>query len=248
MAEYGVSRATVRQALAGLVAEGLLEIRRGLGTYVTAPRFEHTIGGFYSFSREIERHGLQPGTKVLDLRTQPAGDDVAEPLGIEPGTAVVALRRLRLAGPGPAGRRDQPSAGGPVPGPRERRLLRGPAVRHADQRVRLPPDAGPRDVRADPADRRRGGPPRPAPRRAGAARRARRVRPGRRTDRVLPEHGPRRPLSLLGRASRPMTAFDDLLTWRESSTSGEAIAAALDAADRAPDASARAPSRPPSGS
>ena len=34
-----------------------------------------------------------------------------------------------------------------------------------------------------------------------------------------------------------MTGFDDLLTWRESSTSGEAIAAALDAADRAPDAS-----------
>ena len=31
-----------------------------------------------------------------------------------------------------------------------------------------------------------------------------------------------------------MTAFDELLTWRESSTSGEAIAAALDAADRAP--------------
>jgi len=53
MAEYGVSRATVRQALAGLVTEGLLEIRRGLGTYVTVPRFEHTIGGFYSFSREI---------------------------------------------------------------------------------------------------------------------------------------------------------------------------------------------------
>jgi glutamine---fructose-6-phosphate transaminase (isomerizing) len=31
-----------------------------------------------------------------------------------------------------------------------------------------------------------------------------------------------------------MTAFEELLTWRESSTSGEAIAAALDAADRAP--------------
>jgi len=31
-----------------------------------------------------------------------------------------------------------------------------------------------------------------------------------------------------------MTAFEDLLTWRESSTSGEAIAAALDAAGRAP--------------
>jgi glucosamine--fructose-6-phosphate aminotransferase (isomerizing) len=33
-----------------------------------------------------------------------------------------------------------------------------------------------------------------------------------------------------------MTDLDDLLTWRESSTSGEAIAAALDAADRAPGA------------
>jgi GntR family transcriptional regulator len=101
MADYGVSRATVRQALAGLVAEGLLEIRRGLGTYVTARRFEHTIGGFYSFSREIERHGLQPGTKVLDLRMQLAADDVAGALGVPAGTEVVALRRLRLAGPDP---------------------------------------------------------------------------------------------------------------------------------------------------
>jgi GntR family transcriptional regulator len=101
MTEFGVSRATVRQALAGLVGEGLLEIRRGLGTYVTAPRFEHTIGGFYSFSREIERHGLEPGTKVLDLRTIAAGEDVAEALGLAGGTPVVALRRLRLAGPDP---------------------------------------------------------------------------------------------------------------------------------------------------
>jgi GntR family transcriptional regulator len=101
MAAYGVSRATVRQALAGLVSEGLLEIRRGLGTYVTSPRFEHTIGGFYSFSREIERHGLVPGTRVLGLRTEAASDAVAEALGIAAGMKVVALRRLRLAGPDP---------------------------------------------------------------------------------------------------------------------------------------------------
>jgi GntR family transcriptional regulator, N-acetylglucosamine utilization regulator len=101
MAEYAVSRATVRQALAGLVGDGLLEIRRGLGTYVTAPRFEHTIGGFYSFSREIERHGLRPGTTVLDIHIEPATEPVAEALTVETGTPVVALRRLRLAGPDP---------------------------------------------------------------------------------------------------------------------------------------------------
>lgn len=101
MVEFGVSRATVRQALAGLVGEGLLEIRRGLGTYVSTRRFEHTIGGFYSFSREIEEHGLVPGTTVLDLRTVPAADDVAGALAVPAGTPVVALRRLRLAGPEP---------------------------------------------------------------------------------------------------------------------------------------------------
>ena len=101
MERYGVSRATVRQALGGLIALGTLEVRRGLGTYVAAPRFEHTIGGFYSFSREIERHGLQPGTTVLELRTESAPDDVAEALDVAPGTAMVSLRRLRLAGPDP---------------------------------------------------------------------------------------------------------------------------------------------------
>jgi GntR family transcriptional regulator len=101
MGQYKVSRATVRQALGGLLAEGVLEIRRGLGTYVATPRFEHTIGGFYSFSREIERHGLVPGTRVLELRTEPAEAAVAEALRLPAGTAVVALRRLRLAGSDP---------------------------------------------------------------------------------------------------------------------------------------------------
>lgn len=101
MERFGVSRATVRQALASLVADGLLEIRRGLGTYVRAARFEHTIGGFYSFSREIERHGAQPGTRVLGLSTEPADEQVSAALDRVAGSPVVALRRLRLAGADP---------------------------------------------------------------------------------------------------------------------------------------------------
>jgi GntR family transcriptional regulator len=97
MARYEVSRATVRQALAGLVNDGLVEIRRGLGTYVRRGVMEHRLGGFYSYSREIERHGLRPGTRVRGLRVEPAGKHVAAALELEPGEPVVALARIRLA-------------------------------------------------------------------------------------------------------------------------------------------------------
>ncbi|MEO5918384.1 MAG: GntR family transcriptional regulator [Candidatus Limnocylindrales bacterium] len=101
MSRFGVSRATVRQALGDLVADGLVEIRRGLGTFVAPARFEHTIGGFYSFSKEIERHGLRPGTRVLGIGTEPADDGVAAALGLQAGVRVVALQRLRMAGDDP---------------------------------------------------------------------------------------------------------------------------------------------------
>src|SRR3972149_2922520 len=84
MARYGVSRATVRQALGQLVAEGYLEIRRGLGTYVATPKLEQGLGGFYSFSREIERLGMRPGTRVLGVRLEPATRTVAAALGAPP--------------------------------------------------------------------------------------------------------------------------------------------------------------------
>lgn len=94
---YAVSRATVRQALGGLVSDGSLEIRRGLGTFVRARPVEHSLGGFYTFSREIERHGMAPGTRVRQVGLQAADAIVAEALDVAAGTPVVALARLRLA-------------------------------------------------------------------------------------------------------------------------------------------------------
>ena len=97
MTRHGVSRATVRQALGQLIAQGYLEVRRGLGTYVAGPKIEQGLLGFYSFSREVERMGMRPGTRLLGLVLEPAPDAVAAALELAPGTPVTALRRLRLA-------------------------------------------------------------------------------------------------------------------------------------------------------
>ena len=97
MSRYGVSRATVRQALAGLLASGILEIQRGRGTFVRPSALEHRLGGFYSYSREIERHGMKPGTRVRALDVRPADEAVAAALGIPLASDVVALSRVRLA-------------------------------------------------------------------------------------------------------------------------------------------------------
>ena len=60
----GVSRVTVRQAIADLVQGGVLERVHGKGTYVTGPQIDSRLH-LTSFSREMRDRGLLPATVVL---------------------------------------------------------------------------------------------------------------------------------------------------------------------------------------
>jgi len=40
---FGVSRITVRRAIQNLVSRGLVEIRRGRGTFVASPKITHDL-------------------------------------------------------------------------------------------------------------------------------------------------------------------------------------------------------------
>src|SRR5918997_6590133 len=92
----GVSRVTVRQAIADLVEVGVLERVHGKGTYVTGPQVDSWLH-LTSFSREMRDRGLVPATVVLAASEQPADDDVAYALRIRPGRSVIRVERLRTA-------------------------------------------------------------------------------------------------------------------------------------------------------
>jgi GntR family transcriptional regulator len=95
---FGVSRMTVRQALASLEARGLLERGVGRGTFVRRAKIEHDLTRVAGFSEVVERQGLEPGARLLSVDERLAPAAVARALGLEEGALVVRVERVRLGG------------------------------------------------------------------------------------------------------------------------------------------------------
>ena len=92
----GLSRITVRGAIAELAHEGVLRRDHGRGTFVVATNVAQEIRGVYSFSERVRAQGRMPGTNQLSRAVRPATEEEATMLGLEPGEPVVHLLRQRL--------------------------------------------------------------------------------------------------------------------------------------------------------
>jgi GntR family transcriptional regulator len=94
---YAVSRTTIRTAIQNLVTRGMVEIRRGKGTFVTRPAITQELTELTGFVEDMERLGRHPTATVLDRRMVAASETVARQLGLQRSATVARIQRIRLA-------------------------------------------------------------------------------------------------------------------------------------------------------
>lgn len=92
---FGVSRITVRQALASMLADGILYRKRARGRIFLAPPKVHQhltrLSGF--FTDDLLAAGLEPSTRVLSVERLPA-DTFAERLQLDKAATIFKIERL----------------------------------------------------------------------------------------------------------------------------------------------------------
>jgi len=103
MQALGVSRITVRKAMDNLLRDGLIEIRKGHGTFVATKQFYEPVAGIRSYTEEALKQGFTPSTKILKLQKIKPPEDVAKNLNISEKDNVYEIIRLRLLDQKPTG-------------------------------------------------------------------------------------------------------------------------------------------------
>jgi GntR family transcriptional regulator len=95
---FGVSRATVREAVLGLMEAGYLARRHGSGTYVTkAPRSRHALDSTVSYTEMIREAGHEPSVTVINRAVRDPDGYERDMLELSAGDQVMALERVRFA-------------------------------------------------------------------------------------------------------------------------------------------------------
>lgn len=98
-AEHGVALGTVRQALALLAEQGLVQRRHGRGTFVRGALSGAPMLRFFRFGQA--GRGV-PASRILARAAKPAPAEVAAALGLAPRAPALHLKRLRSVDTRPA--------------------------------------------------------------------------------------------------------------------------------------------------
>jgi GntR family transcriptional regulator len=92
---HNVSLMTARHALIELHREGLVERRRGSGTFVAPPKIQ--FNKLMSFTEQMAGRNLTPQTQILSSRVIHDEHDIAARLALPLGSPLLVIERLRAA-------------------------------------------------------------------------------------------------------------------------------------------------------
>ena len=94
---FDVGRTTAREALKLLEQDGLIEVRRGSGRYVShRATLERPITRLESVTEMMRAQGYSVTSRVISVELRPAAADEAGALTLPPAAEVVCLERVRL--------------------------------------------------------------------------------------------------------------------------------------------------------
>jgi GntR family transcriptional regulator len=100
---YGVSKATVRQALRDLAQAELVRREQGRGTFVAETKIQFGPRRLASFTEEMRDFGMRSSSKVLNQGVVQADGSLAGKLNVAEGSDLYRIERLRVAGDEPMG-------------------------------------------------------------------------------------------------------------------------------------------------
>jgi GntR family transcriptional regulator len=96
---YGVSLMTARHALVSLEREGMVERRRGSGTFVAPPKIH--FNKLMSFSEQLAGRSLPASSKVVYLKIVDDEHEIAARLALPSNSRLLKLERIRIGGDEP---------------------------------------------------------------------------------------------------------------------------------------------------
>ncbi|AEH50439.1 GntR family transcriptional regulator [Pseudothermotoga thermarum] len=95
VAIYNVSRLTIRRALEELRSEGFITRAKGRGTFITGRKEEEQMNVLKGFTDKAKEEGFSVRSLVLENKLVEIPSELVEVFGLEPGTMIILLKRVR---------------------------------------------------------------------------------------------------------------------------------------------------------